>query len=284
MTMEMENEDFDGIDEGDVRTFAGHDYNQTRGIAPIVAPSYTDPTTGAVYIHRDLGVQIRPWEAAEHIPPRSGNEKLGDVESWAGTVNRENDGQTYATWNTRRLLATFDYDTRGRHHASMDFVLSRELVAWKDADHLLSISQAIQVLEDQSEAISDPTATELMGIIRSLRANVSSSAETELRPDGTMGVSFARDQRVTSKAGGSVELPHSIKITIPVLAGEIDTDGKPVRYAMVVRLRASVSNDAALTLRFTVMHVDRIVETVVMGQVSKTRELISPIELYRAAL
>ena len=266
--------------------------NETRTITiPATEPenqieaSYTDPKSGAVYVHKDLTQVIAPWDVESHVPPVSATELFGDVASWAAYVKRYGPtGTTIVTWSEKALTATLDYHTRtqpGRAQwkARHEFKSTLEWRAWTEVlggGGGVSQQLAVEKLEERLGDITAPPAADVLNILRSLRGNVKANAETTLRPDGTTSVSFSQDN--TARGAGGVELPAALTIQIPVLKG------LPALYKINVRLRVTVTNDAKLALRFSPQNVDKIWEEVVSEQVAAAEEALgADYKLLRAA-
>jgi len=255
----------------------------------IVTPTF-EAGDGALYVHKDLVKVREPWAEAEHIGPIDEAERFGDVESWAGYLGRFGK-RPLVTWNAEGLHAVLDYHSddgspnRCDWWADYPFVPSLEWEAWMQLASGAAVGhrKAVEFLEDHSPDILEPIATDLMGLLRSLRANVTANAQTELRPDGTTNVSFAENKTVSGGAG-HVALPSEITIGIPVLKGHIDEAGAAVNYRLTVRLRASVDDGAHLSLRFSIPLAERVLEDVYAERIAKARELVSPdIAIWRAA-
>jgi hypothetical protein len=266
-------------------TLPGHD--NASEIAVQVDASVEDSRTHAMWVHKDL-VQVRKdWEIG---PPRA-DEKFGDVESWTGYLKRfvgpdgGGDFPPFLTWNSQGLRAVLDYhehvSAAGRLQwtASHPFVESPEWEAWMGiaTGHGVSQAKAIEFLEDHSPDITTPDAASLMAILGTLRATVNKSATTELRPDGTASVTWAAANNVAAR-NGTADLPAEFTITIPVLKGH------DVRYALAVRLRASVDDQAHLSLRFSIPLAERALEAVFADQVATAKGLLGDgFSLLRAA-
>jgi uncharacterized protein YfdQ (DUF2303 family) len=150
--------------------------------------------------------------------------------------------------------------------ASQPFTLSAEWKAWESFanGHPLSQRQAIERLEDLGEDITDPPETALTQMLRDLRAMATARADTELRPDGTAAVTWSQDKTVSNKAG-TLELPPVITVAIPVLVGSAE------RYAVKVRMRVSVGDDAKLSFRFSLVNAERILEAVYAERVAAAK-------------
>jgi len=246
----------------------------------IVPAQYEDPITKALYVHEDLKRVREDWDVEEHISPVNVTEKFGDVESWVAYVKRFGlapDHPPLLTWNGGGLRAVLDYhDPEGPGRcawvALLEFKPSPEWTAWMGFGGGTQ-KVVIEFLEDHTDDILDPPSVDLMALLRGLRTTVASSASTDLRPDGTTSVSFQQDKTLKG-AAGQVELPPYLQIAIPVLRGHVDAEGRPVRYSTSVRLRASVSDDAKLALRFSIPNVERVLETVLTERVALAKEML----------
>lgn len=246
-----------------------------------IAPFYKDGKTGALYIHKDLDIAAKPWEEEEHIPPQRGNERFGDVESWVAFVKEHTlDVPPYLTWRASGLRAVLDYhavDGPGRCQwlAEYPFVRSRQWDAWLSTatGSRQTQSDAIEFLEDHAEDVVEPSAAELMNILRNLRTTVNKSASVELRADGTAAVSWSAAENVSAR-GGTMDLPSEFVIGIPILKGHVDEDGKPVIYRLTVRLRASVDDKARLGLRFSIPNADASLEDAFADRVTAAKALL----------
>jgi uncharacterized protein YfdQ (DUF2303 family) len=256
-----------------------------------VAATYKDPTTGALYVHRELRAAQDAWSEEAHIRPMAANEQFGDIGSFVSYVQKyAQETTTHLTWNARGLRAVLDYADRGdgspgrcQWRAEMPFQTSAQWRAWialTTGQH--NQRSAIERLEDLAADIVSPVPTDLMGLLRSLRATVNARADTELRQDGTTKVSFEQDTKV--QTAKSVELPNTIAIAIPVLKGHVDVEGRPVLYRLDVRLRVSVDDGAKLTLRFAIPTADRVLEDVYADRVAAAKALLSEsFDLLRAS-
>lgn len=268
-------------------TLPGEAANE-RTPAVVVDATYKDPRTGALYVHHDLDAAQPAWADEEHISPPRADEKFGDVESWAKYVTQYigpgPDLPPFLTWNSVGLRAVLDYhehvDQAGRCQwlASMPFEKSPEWNHWRElvAQSPWAHRKAVERIEDLAEDITDPMAAELMNLLRNLRSTVNATAQTELLPDGTTRVGFTQDKAV--RGVSDMALPPEFTITIPILKGH------DVRYKLAVRLRASVDNDAHLTLRFSIPTAERALEAVYSDQVAAARQLLGDgFPLLRAA-
>ena len=244
--------------------------------ATIVQASYQDETTKALWLHKDL-VQVRPdWDIEAHVGPIKAAEVFGDVESWGAYVKAYGTPvPPYLTWNSKGLRAVLDYHLtvpeggatgRCQWTATYPFTPSVELVAWQRLASGTAHGQkaVIEALEDRADDIVEPSAADLLAILRNLRANVSSTATTELDPDGSVNVSFQQAKVV--QGTNKVSLPATFAIAIPVLQGH------PTRYALTVRVRPSVDDAAHLTFRFSLPNVERALEDVYAERVGEAKE------------
>lgn len=257
-----------------------------------VAPSYQDPTTRALYVHRDL-VQVQPpWADEAHVRPMQGCEQFGDVESFVGFVKRYgHPTTTYLSWNAKGLRAVLDFadattDAPGRAQwsALLPFRVSTPWASWMMLANGSPWSQKIAVerLEDLAVDIVQPAQADVLLLLRGLRATVNAKADSELRPDGTSKVVWEKDTKVASST--SLDVPSSFAIAIPVLKGHVGVEGQPVNYRMEVRLRVSVDDNARLTLRFSVPNAERILEDVYAERVAAAKEILGDeFALLRAA-
>lgn len=259
------------------------DARSSQNTAPrlMIEAAYTAPD-GSVYVHQDLVKAVEPWAVEMHIAPVRAAERFGDVPSWAEYVTRFSAPTPYLpllTWSETGLRAVLDYHAsdastgRCQWTAVHPFQRSDQWAAWaRLADgQPRTQKQAIESLEDLAEDIKEPTAADLVGILRKLRASVNASAETELQPDGSTSVSFKKDSKVQS---GAVSLPAQIAIQIPVLKGHTESqDGKimPVLYRLSVRVRPSIDDAARLTLRFSMPTAERVMEAVYLDRVEAAR-------------
>ena len=274
----------DPIDEGRVST------------APrlAIAPAWVDSTTGATYVHRDLALQKPDWNVREHVAPINTSEAFGDVESWVAYVKRfgviGGESSNLLSWNKHGFRAVLDYHIheempgRCQWAAFCPFVLSPEFKAWLAFANGQPVSQkqAIEKLEDLAPDIVEPTPADLVPILRTLRATVNATAQTDLRPDGTTSVAFTQDK--TLKSGGSLDLPASFAIAVRILTGHTDDKGKPVRYQLEVRVRVAVDDKAALSFRFTIPGAERVLEDVYADRVKAAKALLGDdYSLLRAA-
>jgi hypothetical protein len=259
----------------------------------VIAPFFKDSETGATYVHQDLVKTQEPWAEEAHIPPMRGTEKFGDVESFVDFVKRyANSERSLLTWSSKGLFVTLDYADaiepapgRCQWRAEHPFVTSRQWRAWMNVASGQAVPQrvAVERLEDLAEDIVEPAATDLMNIIRSLKASANAKAETEIRPDGTTAVTFAQDTAVRGKTG-DVTLPQFIFISIPVLKGHLSEAGKPVLYRIPVRVRVSVDEVAHLAFRFSIPNAEQVLEATYEDRVTLAKsKLGDDFELLRAA-
>ena len=262
-----------------------------------IPAAYTDPKTGAVFVHSALDLAIEPWAVEQHISPIKAHESFGDVDSWAEYVNvyasaGDGDERPLITWSEKGLRAVLDYHNverapnRCQWVAEMPFILSPVWRKWAALANGSPRSQReiLEAFEDLGADIVEPTAADLVALVRTLRATSMASADTELRPDGTTRVSYVKNQTVQA---GELVLPPTLTIAIPVLKGhaEYDEDGKasPVLYRLVVRMRVSVGDDARLAFRLSLPDAERVLEAVYADRVQAAeRALGSDFSIWRA--
>ena len=245
----------------------------------ILEPTVIDEITGARWVHKDYQDAIPPWFTQDHIYPVCVTERFGDVESWAAYISSYSSYSRkkgfFATWSGTGLRAVLDYPFGRQWIAEAPFVHTPEWQAWSSAAKGQAIPHvtAVEFLDDHAPDIHEPDSATLLNLLRNLRSNVNCSAATELRADGTSAVRFSKDSTVRS-GSQTVELPHEITIAIPVLRGHRDDDGQVVRYKLVLKLRASVGQDAHLGLRLVMPAAETVLEQVWEERVNKARGLI----------
>lgn len=269
----------------------------------VIEPFHKDPVTKGLHVHKDYVKVTDDWAEEAHIPPMRVTERFGDIGSFVEYVQRYSANgplPTLLTWNEHGFLAVLDYAVpmpkgssvsglgepgRCQWIAEMPFIHSRQWDRWISFANGQVVGQktAVERLEDYSEDIVDPDTASLMSILRSLRTSMKSDASADLRPDGTTTVSY-RMESVIKAGAGSVDLPPHIGISIPVLKGMVNDDGQPIVYQMLVRVRASVDDNAHLALRFSIPDADRALELAWAHQVSVAKELFGDgVTLLRAA-
>lgn len=249
-----------------------------------LSPSVHAPT-GAAWVHKDYVKVLDDWAIEQHVGPPKASEAFGDVESWAEYVKRFGEGSNLLTWNSQGLHAVLDYHGDDEHagrlqwFAKHPFERSPEWKAWMAiADgHGRGQREAIEALEDRGAEIVDPDPSTLMALLRNLRTTVNKSATAELRPDGTTSVQWIDNNNVAAR-GGTADLPPEFTINIPVLKGH------PVLYALKVRLRVSVNDQAKLAFRFTIPNAERALEDVFADRVAAAKTALGDgFALLRAA-
>jgi hypothetical protein len=256
------------------KTTPANESAQRGVVAPhlIVEAFYKDPETGATFVHKDLVKVQDAWAEEVHIGPTEAVEHFGDVESWASYTKKHATADSLFTWNTQGLKTVLDYPDRNDWIADMPFRLTPEMQAWAGIADGRAIPHAkvVEFLDDHAQDIFEPDASSLLTLLRALRASVNTAADVELRADGTSGVKFTKDTKVGG--AGSVDLPAEITIAVPVLRGHLDDQGQIVRYKLVLKLRASVGDDARLGLRFVMPLMERVLEQVYAERVASAKE------------
>jgi len=253
--------------------------------ASIVHSSVTDTASKAMWVHKDL-VQVRgPYEDEAHIPPMTATEHFGDVDSFVQYVVRYGgDGShVHARWNSKGFIATLDYPAPGEiggrraWTANYEFCHTPQWLRWQSICGGAAIAQktAVEWLENYADDIADPSPVELANILRHLRTTVNSKADVQIKEDGTQAVSFSKD---TTVRGGGVDgeavVPNVFSISIPVLKGHINADGKPVVYSIQVRLRLAVDDKDHLGVRFAMPDAERVLEDVYTDRVTLCKSLL----------
>ena len=264
-----------------------------------IASSYTDPRTGALYVHADLEQVIPDWEVERHISPIKRTEQFGDVESWAEYILRfgcdsQGDSPPLLTWSESGLTAILDYHsadgTPGRCAwlAVYEFRRSAAWTRWSTLANSRPRTQRdlLEALEDLAEDITDPAPADLVSILRTMRTTASATAETELQADGSTTVRYAKSSAVN--VGANLQLPPIFTITIPVLVSHTASSDtgkpRPVVYELPVRIRASVDDNAHLALRLSMPTAERVLEAVYADRVAAAEALMNGAghRLYRA--
>lgn len=296
--------------ESNSETLAAFGGEQLESDRPpvIVEPFHKDPVTGATWVHKDLVKVAEAWEEEAHIGPVAEHVNVGDIESFAGYVQKysglepEEDGtegdsrETLITWNSARLLAVLDYHTStpGRCGWLVEhrFARSREWLAWTSlCASAVTQAQAVDKLEDLADGIIEPASADLMTIVRGLRANVKREAVSEFLENGDTKFSFTASTGVTSTARvadmTTVTLPSQIRIRIPVLAGHMtEKDGQqvPVVYDLDVKVRSAVDGEGHLTLRFAMPQAEKVLEEVIAERVASAKAALGEaFTVFRAA-
>lgn len=248
---------------------------------------------GSEYVHKDLVKVVDAWAVEEHARLTTA-ERLGDVESWAIYVKTHAPfGGSFLTWNAKGLHAVLDYPATKRWTADYPFELTPEFRRWSGlaSGHAIELQKAVEFLEDNTPDIHEPDAASLLDLLRVLKANYTANTAVELRPDGTSKLAFARETRVSGP--NEAELPNEITIAVPVLKGHVEQEtdvdagivaGAPVRYKLVLKVRASADSNAKLSLRFNMPVMERVLEQVYAERVEvATAELGDGFTLLRAA-
>lgn len=227
---------------------------------------------------------VAPWAVEQHIAPIRVSESFGDVESWVNYVQWYDTSAELLTWSERGLRAVLDYHGpsgepgRCQWIAEHPFQLTSQWRAWASLANGMPRTQRqlLEALEDLSEDIVDPDAAMLVSILRTLRATVNATAQTDLNADGSTHVEFTKNSTIHA---GKVSLPPEIKIGVPVLKGHTEEkDGKrvPVVYRLPVRVRVSVDDQAHLAFRLTMPTAERTLESVYADRVAAAKAMLGP--------
>jgi len=247
-----------------------------------IQATFTAPD-GSVWAREGEGYKqvVGAWDVEQHIPPVKAAEKLGSIEAWVRYVAKYGDAETaLLTWSDQRLRAVLDYHSdmrapgRCAWTAEHPFERTRQWQAWQHIASGQAIGQKalIEALEDHRQDIDTPDAATMVGLIRSLRANVNVAAESELESNGNTKLSFSR-QTTTS-----VELPPSLTLGIPILKGHAEPDSNgiegPVRYEIEVLIRVDVLDGGKLAFRLSMPNAEQTLEDAVADRVRKAEELL----------
>lgn len=276
-----------------MNTFPANDQEQEAAADHIIIePFHKDPETGALFVHKDLVKVQDAWAEEEHVGPVSLDERLGDVESWVAYVKKHSDTESFLTWSAAGLSAFIDYPHPHKWSAAYPFVQTVEFRRWSGlaTGQSVELKKVVEFLEDNAPDIFEPSSAALLDLLRMLKANTNATADVELRENGTSRVKFERDSNV--KGANDAELPSEITIAIPVLKGHVESEddidrglvkGQPVRYKLVLKLRASVDANAKLSLRFNMPVMERVLEQVYAERVASAQALLDGWTIYRAA-
>lgn len=176
--------------------------------------------------------------------------------------------ETFLTWNTQGLKAVLDYHTdeapgRCTWVASYQFEMTPQFREWSSFADGDGVSQrdAVEFIEDHYQDIVEPAQSELLTILRGLRANLTATADTRVNADGTASIDFHKSSSLTS-SDAAMTLPGEITIQVPVIKGHVDEDGNKQIFKLVVRLRATVAEGARLELHFTMPQVEIVLDQV----------------------
>ena len=225
---------------------------------------------------------VEPWAVEQHIPPIKQHEAFGDVESWVTYVQDFGPMPELLTWSERGLRAVLDYHGpegepgRCQWIVEHPFQLTSQWKAWDTLANGMARTQRqlLEALEDLSEDIVEPDAATLVGILRTLRATVNATAQTDLNADGSTHVEFTKSSIINA---GRAILPPEIKIGVPVLKGHTEEkDGRrvPVVYRLPVRVRVSVDDQAHLAFRLSMPTAERVLESVYADRVDAAKMLL----------
>ena len=265
------------------QTFHPIDVDDEHHAPHLTIQAHHKASDGSEYLREgDVYRQIvAPWSVEQHIGPFRAGERLGDIESWCAFVDRfsTDDVEPLLTWSDKGLKATLDYglmDAPGHRQAVAEhpFLRTRQWEAWQwiAGGNAIGQKALIEALEDHRQDIQEPDAATVVGLIRSLRANVNVAAESELESNGNTKLSFSR-QTTTS-----VELPPSLTIGIPVLRGHTVADANgvhgPVLYAIEVLIRVDVLDQGKLAFRLSMPNAEQALEDAVTDRVATAKELL----------
>lgn len=264
----------------------------------IIEPSVSGPGDSLwVFDGQGYKPAIAPFEIQaqrdQYVGPAKASVSLGDVASWVAYVKRyHRPERLLLTWSEHGLKAVLDAHEsldaagRGQWTASHPFLKSSQWDNWTAfANGKTSWTQkaAVDKLDEYADDVVDPVSATLLDILRTMRATVSSRAESEYRQDGGMLLSYTQDSKLVGKAA----VPSEITIQIPVLKGHTLDDGRtPVMYRLPVKIRPAVDpKDGTVSFRFLMPTAERVLEAVYADRVDAAKELLGEklaATLYRA--
>lgn len=243
----------------------------------VVEPAWTDPRTGATYIHKDLVEGTSPWAHEEHVSPAMARELLGDVKSWCTFVDRYGFSEcAHLTWNKIGLKAILDWHGnvfspgRAQFLAEYRFVHTRQLDEWLAfaSGNRFTQAAAVERLENLVGDIREPDPGHVIELLQVLKGHASSRATSQLRTDGTTALTFESDRTLNVGATDAV-LPSFLVIGIPLLVGNPDL------FPLKVRIRAEVTDQSGVVLRFGILNLEAALERAYLDLVDKARELLT---------
>ena len=251
----------------------------------MIPPSFTDQKTGAVWAHTDYVPVIKPFEFEGHIGPIVQVEPFADIKSFT-TYVKEFGPKAFVTWNNVGLAAVLDYHGRDgtpgrcKWAAVCRFVDTPQAVAW-NGFFQATVTQAefIEQIENNAGDIADPAPTMLMGILRALRGHSNNTASIELKPGGGTVVQFSQAKGVTGP--NDVVIPDTFTVAIPLVQGHVDETGKPIAYAIPVRIRPDVNKDGLPHFRLEAPTLPRIREAVTLSLIEEAKKELTGYTLFR---
>lgn len=258
----------------------------------VITPYLEDKVTGAMWARNGDRYDpiVEPWAHEQHLPPVKSAELFGDMESWAVYLQRFGaPKEALVTWNSAGLKAVLDYHDDDRNPgrcqwtAAYPFTFTPEFKAWLALCQRGWMNQktAVDELEPLIATIEEPAAATILELFRNLRATHTAKSKTVLKPDGTSAVEFESESGVKA---GNADLPHHLIASMQVLVGHIgpvpdpEHEGETVigqlRYGLKVRCQASVNGEAKLLLRFSILNLERTLETVFAERVAAAQDLL----------
>lgn len=262
------------------------DIDVEQKVPHLTIDSYYKADDGSEWLWDGNGYRkiVEPWAVEQHIGPVTAAEQFGDVESWVRYVVKYSAPEVgLLTWSTKGLRAVLDYhgDTgnpgRCAWVAEHPFQTTRQWQRWQQlADNRAKSQKAlIEALEEYRLDISSPDPATLVGMLRSLRATVNTSAEFALDEHGNSVLKYSRE------ANTPLKLPPSIKIAIPILKGHTATDANgvegPVPYKLDVLIRVDIVDEgdkSRPTFRLAIPNAEQSLEDAVTDRVRKAEEML----------
>lgn len=168
---------------------------------------------------------LMPKVATQHV-------KMQTSDSLADYVNRfkNDDSVLFADIDNDTIVAIVDYheeaaDDGGvkahltQHRATLRLPKSLEWKTWTDAsDKLMSHQQFATFLEENSVDVVSPAGADLLELCRDLQVIQNVNFGSTVRMGDLTQVNYQKDSDATAK--GSIALPASIMLSIPVYFGE----------------------------------------------------------------
>lgn len=210
-------------------------------------------------------IEHLPWERSHPRPfAKRATRAFNDTASFVDYVKAHavvgettvfvSPSTAYARASVEAILDDHSADKAGwgDHTAGLDLPVSRQLVTWKgyDGKYLGQIEFA-EFIEANLPDIVEPDAATLLEVVTSLQSTNRVSFDSAIRLDnGQVQVKYHEDVSATAGAAGSLEIPQTFTIAVPVF------EYGP-RYAVKARLRYRV-REQKLVLAYVLERLDDI--------------------------
>jgi uncharacterized protein YfdQ (DUF2303 family) len=217
--------------------------SETSEIASLVELSHMSPVTieapeGRTFIARPNNFvleQITSPNKADVLMPKTvvASVKLQSTESMIDYTNRFKNLNTvlFADIDRDTIVSIIDYHTESAvtedgikpklttHRATLTLPKSQEWKTWTGAsDKLMSHRDFASFLEENSIDIVEPVGADLLELCRDLQVVNNVNFSSAVRDGDYTSVAYAKENDATAK--GSIRLPQSIILSIPVYFGE----------------------------------------------------------------